>query len=333
MAGPRMLSVGSGGQDGLLILTPVTTGQVTRTSFEVKNTSKQTLTAVTLLGGSSATPDATEPSLPVGASYLSVVDSAGKCQPRDDDPGTVAVDYRGFTCPFGNLARGSAAITVTILIQTQASNVGSPDFPLPDGDGVPVFVTWVEATFNEAGNDQPPTNPDTFGARGQTPFHTTDKDHTATFSTQTTGTIVVSTGIANSDLCLTTVAGCNGQGAQVVVPATSNGRAISIEEFFSSATQAACVDAGISSCFGEDFLFRIDGGVQIVPSYDATLRWAGNKTIHGVIKFASPTNLSNPLIITKNATCGKKLVINCVVSVTQDSITLRLDRNGPAKGW
>jgi len=173
--------------DGVIVLSPTavsTTNDNTKLvgyRLKVQNTSGQTLTKVTVLGGAlaglTANPNYPPPSppsppnralpgtlgsLPPGFSYAGVYPVSGPAPQCQISMTTAAAD--SLRCRYGNLAAGSTASVITIVLQAPA-DVADATCPT---DAIPTNVcrVWNELQLNE-GSSSSGSNVDSFFAISQ----------------------------------------------------------------------------------------------------------------------------------------------------------------------
>jgi hypothetical protein len=187
-----------------------------------KNTGGQTLSHVVVLGGSAAGqtvnslfPPPTSPSLPTGFTYRSVA-----VLPGSGSSPSCAVTSASFRCDFGNIAAGTGATTLEIVLNVPATITPDPATVQP----------WNELQVNE-GSSTTGTNVDSFYAIGDLGVRTSTQDNVESYILPAGMQLATDTTFAATAL--------NPATTKINVPSTSNGEDARINEV-PIATAAGC---------------------------------------------------------------------------------------------
>jgi hypothetical protein len=209
--------------------TPVSVGQITYFDVLIKNLGKQTLTSAvigmgTLIADNSGLPG---PQLPTDWTIKNVTSQSGKVPTCVTDPVSAAPDtglitpgaYNGFSCSFGNLAKGSPGGTIRVFLTAGAT--------LSASNAIAVSGKVAEAVGGNVGSNQ-----NTFYAYGAGSFFVTgDGKIAGLFTNQKITPAKHVTGKTNTTVDLTTLAGdyvvsidevSAGPACPVALPACSN---------------------------------------------------------------------------------------------------------------
>lgn len=183
-------SPGTGGGDGVLVLSPVSAGQATKTDIRIANDSAATMNKTTLLIGT-----APAPALPAGVKVFGAYGPNGSAC-------TVAAAGASVTCSFGNVRSGTAR-NVTIVFEVASAGSVTID-----------AAVKVKETVNDNG-----ANKDTFFAAGAVAVGAFSCDSVATFVAPGQGKTVS-----------TEASTCDPQSTALTIPALGGGALVSIQE-------------------------------------------------------------------------------------------------------
>jgi hypothetical protein len=289
LAGPRVATFGSPGNDGAILLSPLQAGGLTEFRLQFQNTSGQAYNQVTVTFGNAVNvqdPDATGPSLPAGATIVGVKgQNASSCTPAP----TPASPATGLTCIYGHVAKNGIR-QVTIQIDPGAND------PL---------AVWAEAQINET---QGTTNTDTYFAEGSTAKFVGDANNQAAVIVDTNSTAQIATQI-----------GDNGFAFGLTLNRKSNGAdALGIREGLG--------DLDCATCFGPPVqLFANFGDLENV---DLTVTSASNSTKYNGVLHKLDTGQIVDILNVKSNACSNSNPTNCILVSRQGVLIVRLPSNG-----
>jgi hypothetical protein len=291
-------SPGTGGGDGVLTFTEVSTGGATKTDVRIANDSNATMNKTTLSIGI-----APADFLPAGVTIKAIF---GPDRTATNCP--IAADKLSATCSFGNLAAGKEK-NISVLF-----GISTP------GDKAISMTVKVKETVNDNG-----ANKDTFVAAGTAAVNGASCDAAATYTQPNTAETVT-----------TEAAGCFPQSTTLKIPSNlTNGAEVQIGESTDAAcdTGYTCFGAASNANVNDGAPVKLEWTVtwstSILPNNFNLKKFTA---LHfeddgDIIKIAN----------TNQGKCGNNLnATNCLVSVTISGDTLvaifRTPTNGKIKG-
>jgi hypothetical protein len=301
----RNVFVGSPGPDavdGLLVFTPVSAGQQTKTDVLIDNGSPSTMNKTTLSIGA----------FPAAAPLPAGVTIEGKFG-LDKDACSIATDKLSATCDFGNLRSGKSK-SVSFI------------FGIANGGTTAIDIAVkVKETVNDNG-----ANKDTFHATADLTVGATTCDSIATFVPPGQAKQVTTAGATGTN--------CISQVTALDIPGLPAGASVQVSE---DDTDPTCVASG-KSCFGAKSVANVNDGdpVNLVWSItwlNSTIGTPIQEQKLGVVHVEDDGDIV--LIPNTNAgRCGNSpSKTNCIVSVTvgatTTTIVFKTPSNGYVKGW